>query len=200
MRSLSFFQGNISRPKTRLRLCDVERRACDGGWISCYSELNRGTTFGVYLPRARETALIAPEENREQPVRGGNERILIVDDEAAVRSVIQSIVKRFGYTGIAAANGEEALEILGRDKSAVDLILLDLTMPKLSGRDTFRGIREVAPDLPVIISSGYPVEVSSFQAETGLRTDGFVQKPYEAAALARILREVLDRAGARRTA
>jgi two-component system, cell cycle sensor histidine kinase and response regulator CckA len=163
-----------------------------GGWITCYSELNQGSTFGVYLPRTRTATQHESPEARPVHVKGGRERVLIVDDELAVRSAIQSILKKYGYTGIAAAGGEEAIGILSRDKSAVDLVVLDLTMPKLSGRDTFRGIRELAPDLPVIISSGCPVDASAFEKETGLKNDGFVQKPYEAAALARALREVLD--------
>ena len=166
-----------------------------GGWITCYSELNRGTTFGIYLPRSTGAAEEAPpEEPREAPARGGNERILIVDDEAAVRGVMQSILGRYGYSVLVAGDGEEALELLGQRHEAVDLVLLDLTMPKLSGRDTFKGIRQVAPGIPVIISSGYPIELDQFEKETGLLPEAFVKKPYEAGALARKVREVLDAA------
>jgi len=165
-----------------------------GGWITCYSEINRGTTFGIYLPRVRASSEETHPAVKEAPVRGGTETILIVDDEAAVRGVIQSILRRYGYKSVLAANGEEALQILTTHHDRPDLILLDLTMPKLSGRDTFTGIRRITTDIPVIISSGYPVEVTAFEQEMGYRVHGFIQKPYEAVNLARTIREVLDTA------
>jgi len=164
-----------------------------GGWITCYSEINRGTTFGIYLPRARASSEETHPAVKESPVRGGTETVLIVDDEAAVRGVIQSILRRYGYKSVLAANGEEALQILTTHHDQPDLILLDLTMPKLSGRDTFTGIRRITSNVPVIISSGYPVDVASFEQEMGYKVHGFIQKPYEAVNLARTVREVLDK-------
>lgn len=163
-----------------------------GGWITCYSEINRGTTFGIYLPRARASSEETHATVKELPVRGGSETILIVDDEAAVRGVIQSILRRYGYKSLLAANGEEALQILTTHHDRPDLILLDLTMPKLSGRDTFTGIRRITSDVPVVISSGYPVDVAAFEQEMGYKIHGFIQKPYEAVSIARTVREVLD--------
>ncbi len=163
-----------------------------GGWITCFSEVNRGTTFCIYLPCVHVSA----EETRPAEVplaaRGGSERLLLVDDEPAVLSVMQSILQRYGYTAVLAANGEEALQTLSQELEDIDLVILDLTMPKLSGRETFRKIREMTLDLPVIISSGYPIEMSVFASETGHPAEGFIQKPYEAAVLARQARAVLD--------
>ena len=166
-----------------------------GGWITCYSELNRGTTFSIYLPRAPAVEPPREEKPREAPVKGGVERVLVVDDEPAVRAVMANILKRYGYTALQAAHGEEALHLLGENPGCADLVLLDLTMPKLSGRETLRRIRELNSTLPVIISSGYPIDLASFEAETGIRPEGFVQKPYEAKVLAQTVRTVLDGRG-----
>jgi len=106
--------------------------------------------------------------------------------------VMVSILRKYGYGTLQAAHGEEALHILEKDPECASLVVLDLTMPKLSGRDTLKRIREKLPRMPVIISSGYPVEINAFEAETGIRPEGFVQKPYEAKAFAAIVRDVLD--------
>ncbi len=166
-----------------------------GGWIACYSELNRGTTFSIYLPRAYAVEESPERPQAEAPVKGGKESVLVVDDEPAVRAVMSSILRRYGYAVLLAAHGEEALHLLKEKPDCADLVLLDLTMPKLSGRDTLRMIREIKPKLPVVISSGYPIDLDSFEQETKLRPDGFVQKPYEAKVLAQTVRAVLDGRG-----
>lgn len=164
------------------------------GWITCYSELNRGTTFHIFLPRlvgelAEETQGVRPE-----PVRGGNERVLVVDDEPAVRAVVIAILQRYGYSVMQAAHGEEALHLLEQMGDKPDVVILDMTMPKLSGAETLRRLRQRYPKLPVIISSGYPIDLDSFEREAGVRPDGVVQKPYEIQLFAKTLRDVLDRA------
>ena len=167
-----------------------------GGWITCDSVVGNGTTFHIFLPRCTEeepadlaSAVAAPVG----PVRGGRETILLVDDEMVVRAVAQGLLKKLGYNVITADDGEAALEILARMDGGIHLCLLDLTMPRLSGKDTFAAMRRgPSRGVPVVICSGYMVDLDSFVEETGSRPDAFVQKPYALDDLARCIRDVLD--------
>lgn len=167
------------------------------GWITCYSELNRGTTFHIFLPGLRGAEVEKVEQPAEVSLRGGSERVLVVDDEPAVRAVVTAILQRYGYSVVQAAHGEEALHVLAQSPEKPDVVVLDLTMPKLSGPETLRRIRQLYPALPVIVSSGYPIDLESFSRETGVRPDGIVQKPYEVQVFAKTLRDVLDFAKAK---
>ena len=166
-----------------------------GGWITCDSVVGTGTTFHIFLPRCtdEEPAEIAAPAIPLGPVRGGGETILLVDDEMVVRAVAQGLLKKLGYNVIMADDGEAALEILHRMDGGIHLCLLDLTMPRLSGRDTFTAMRRgPARGVPVVICSGYLVDLDGFAEETGSRPDAFVQKPYALDDLARCIRSVLD--------
>ncbi|MBU1909304.1 MAG: response regulator, partial [Verrucomicrobia bacterium] len=165
-----------------------------GGWITCYSEVNHGTTFCLYLPRQPQPVGAAPLSAAEPVVKGGRERILVVDDEASIREIVQAILHRWGYTVEEAPDGATALRRI--EESPPDLVLLDLTMPEISGIETLRRIRALAPRMPVIISSGYALDPASSELKPEIAPQAFVQKPYEAHALARTVREVLDRAAA----
>ena len=167
-----------------------------GGWITCDSVVGTGTTFHIFLPRCteEEPAETAPAAAAPVgPVRGGGETILLVDDEMVVRAVAQGLLKKLGYNVITADDGEAALEILARMDGGIHLCLLDLTMPRLSGKDTFAAMRRgPSRGVPVVICSGYLVDLDSFVEETGSRPDAFVQKPYALDDLARCIRDVLD--------
>ena len=166
-----------------------------GGWITCDSVVGTGTTFHIFLPRCTEAepAEAALPDVPAGPVRGGGETILLVDDEMVVRAVAQGLLKKLGYTVVTADDGEAALEILHRMDGGIHLCLLDLTMPRLSGKDTFTAMRKgPARGVPVVICSGYLVDLDGFAEETGSRPDAFVQKPYALDDLARCIRSVLD--------
>jgi CheY-like chemotaxis protein len=110
-----------------------------------------------------------------------------------VRAVAQGLLKKLGYNVITADDGEAALEILARMDGGIQLCLLDLTMPRLSGKDTFTAMRRgPSRGVPVVICSGYLVDLDAFAGETGSRPDAFVQKPYALDDLARCIRSVLD--------
>lgn len=166
-----------------------------GGWITCDSIVGTGTTFHIFLPRSTEDEeVVAPVEVAPAgPVRGGGETILLVDDEMVVRAVAQGLLKKLGYNVVTADDGEAALEILHQMDGGIQLCLLDLTMPRLSGKDTFTAMRRgPARNVPVVICSGYLVDLDGFAEETGSRPDAFVQKPYALDDLARTIRSVLD--------
>jgi two-component system cell cycle sensor histidine kinase/response regulator CckA len=163
------------------------------GWIVCESELGRGTRFEIYIPRDESGKRIEEESSAPQTKTvGGDETILLVDDEVVVRGVAAGVLKHHGYKILTASDGIEGLEVIAAHGGKIDLVLLDLTMPRLSGRDTFRRIREEFGDLPVVVCSGYLVDLDEFAVETGARPNGFVQKPYSVKDLAMCVRGALD--------
>ena len=161
------------------------------GWINAESELGKGSTFRVFLPKAdgeleNETKMI-----RKQ-VRGGNETVLVVEDEVAVRELVCSVLAGHGYKVLQAETGVKALEIWERSKKKIDLLLTDLVMPDhLNGRELAEKLRADKPKLKVIFTSGYSADVvgKDFVLQRGLN---YLQKPYDPQKLALIVRDCLD--------
>jgi two-component system cell cycle sensor histidine kinase/response regulator CckA len=160
------------------------------GFINVTSAVGKGTAFTVYLPQTLRT--ISEEKPRgPTKIRGGNETILVVDDEENVRTLAKATLQTYGYRVLLAADGVEALEVFQKNRG-VGAILLDLTMPRMNGRECFERLRKLKPDVRVILSSGFSVHgVSDLLADGAC---GFVQKPYRLEELARIIRETLDKA------
>ena len=162
-----------------------------GGYIWLYSEPGHGSTFRVYLPAViRQThRTIAAAE----PARGGNELILLVEDDDLVRSVARRALEYRGYTIMEAANPDVAIELSGRHEGRIDLLLTDVIMPGMSGRALAERLVPLRPDMKVLYSSGYTDEAI---VRHGVLEEGiaFLQKPYTPEALARKVREVLDSA------
>ena len=163
------------------------------GWIECESEPGRGATFTVFLPRHVTTPSRAVE--REAGRKGtaavaGTETVLFVDDEPALRGLARTALERQGYTVLIAEDGVEALSVFRKRHSQIALVVLDLTMPRLSGRDTFRAMREINPRLRVLFASGYTSEQLSHEEREQIA--GFIVKPYRPSELTRRVRESLD--------
>jgi PAS domain S-box-containing protein len=161
-----------------------------GGWIDVLSEEEVGSTFSIYLPAIEADALPAPPARKLSQLRGGKETLLVVDDDEALREVTVESLRTFGYTTLEAGDGKEALEVFDRHRSEIDLVILDLSLPKLSGREVYQYLRHTDQNLKVLVASGYPPKVRESDGSEWDWT--YVQKPYRVPELARVIREVLD--------
>jgi two-component system cell cycle sensor histidine kinase/response regulator CckA len=161
-----------------------------GGVITVYSEKGSGSTFHVYLP-ASEKAVEAPKEKAEEIV-GGSETILIIDDEEMILEVGRQMLENLGYRVLTADSGAQALDAYRRNRGKIDLVILDMVMPRMSGGRVFEALRQMDPQVLILLSSGYSV---NGQAMEILRRgcQGFIQKPFSIKDLALKLREVLGR-------
>jgi two-component system cell cycle sensor histidine kinase/response regulator CckA len=167
------------------------------GFIWCYSESGQGTTFKIYLPLAGTRTTPVPTERRPVELRGGNETILVVEDEEVVRNLACRGLREQGYTVLEARHGREALEQVERDHPQIDLVISDVVMPELGGRELGRRLAVLRPELPVLYMSGY---TGDDVIQRGLLEPGvpFQQKPFTPEGLARKVREMLDGHAGRR--
>jgi CheY-like chemotaxis protein len=168
------------------------------GHIDVHSELGRGTTMTVYLPAAeqREPADRSPVERRPMGAPRGTETILVIDDEIAVGKTVEKILAPLGYMVIPQADPKIATEFLEVNADDIDLILLDLNMPEISGPEMFRTIQRHCPEKPVLLVSGYdsPENVDQLQEQGAGQ---FLQKPFSIMTLATAIRHTLDGTGDR---
>jgi CheY-like chemotaxis protein len=161
-----------------------------GGFVWVYSELGKGTTFKVYLPKsveAQSSLKSTPSRNRKV----GSETILLVEDDDEVRSVATRILRRNGYRVLEAGNGAEALRVCEEEDEPVDLIVTDIVMPEMNGSELAQKIREKQPDARILFTSGYTEDAVVRQSflHPG---EAFMEKPFTPATLARKARELLD--------
>ena len=160
------------------------------GIIDVMSKPGQGSTFTLYFP-ASEREVIEEKPAISEVLRG-SEAILIVDDQPSILAVSKAILTSLGYTVHETKSGQEAITFLSEMKSNVDLVLLDMTMPGLSGGETFDRIRELNPTVKVILCSGYSLDRQAQQImDKGCQ--GFIQKPFNIALISRKIREVLEK-------
>lgn len=162
------------------------------GALKVYSTPGHGTTFKVLFPATDQTR--PPVAPKAIPaLKRGVESILVVDDEAFVRLGAKSILERYGYTVYTAEHGKEGVDLFRVMGKKISAVILDMTMPVMSGAETFRELKRIDPETPVILSSGYN-EVEAVQRFTGKGLAAFIQKPYSAASLVESVRRVLEEA------
>jgi CheY-like chemotaxis protein len=160
-----------------------------GGYIDVNSERGKGTTFMVYLQATREaieeSTITAPH------VVKGSETILLVDDEKIIRNVGRELLQQMGYTVLLAGGGTEAVEIYRKNRDTIDLVILDMIMPDMNGGEVYDRLKEIAPGIKVLLSSGYSIDGQATEIlERGC--DGFIQKPFTIKQLSQKIREILD--------
>jgi CheY-like chemotaxis protein len=163
----------------------------NAGHIGVHSELGSGTTFKIYFPQV-QSALEPPRvHNKPTEVAGGNETVLLVEDETVVRELAVATLREKGYTVVEAVNGEEGLCQARQHDGKIDLVLTDVVMPVMSGKEMADALSASHPDTKVLFTSGYTEDALGHHGVLlpGIR---FLPKPYMTATLARKVREVLD--------
>jgi len=164
-----------------------------GGYITCDSKPMRGTEFTIYLPtiprgvKKKEPSELETDKERLK----GFETILVVEDNAGVRSVCQRILKKFGYNVHTAANGEDALDLYRRQTNEIDLVLLDINMPGMGGKRCLEELLKINSKAKVIITTGYPIK-KQLKEKIAASTKAFIDKPYESDTLLKTTRRILD--------
>ncbi len=162
-----------------------------GGNIWTYSEPGQGTTFKIYLPRVEKTARVYKPKAKPSMVPGGTETILLVEDEEAVRTMVSKVLKNKGYTVLEAAHSKEAFEICEQNEGPIHLMVTDVILPQMSGRELAERLAPLLPEMKVLYMSGYP---DNTIVQHGVLESGtaFLQKPFTLNALELKVREVLD--------
>jgi CheY-like chemotaxis protein len=163
-----------------------------GGFIECESVPGEGTTFRLYFPVAEGEAASGRTRVASEPSPSGSETILLVEDEAPVRTVAARILRASGYTVLEARDGGEALNVWATAGEGVDLVITDMVMPNMGGRELASRIRSRRPDAPLLFLSGY-TEDAAQQRSFLAPGDLFLDKPFSEATLATKVREALDR-------
>jgi signal transduction histidine kinase/FixJ family two-component response regulator len=161
------------------------------GFITVCSEPGQGTTFRIYLPLTSEAARQEAETEQGQPVVGGTETILLAEDDDLVRALMESVLTEAGYRVIAAADGEEAVRKFGESAGSIQLLIFDLIMPRMNGKEASDKIRKIQPGIKTIFASGYAPDI----AEQKAALDGgnyLINKPVSPHELLKKLRNVLD--------
>ncbi len=166
----------------------------NGGFIWVYTELGQGSTFKVYLPRTKGSVDPESEDQLFAEAFGGSETILIVEDDDSVRKLARNSLKKNGYRVLEAENGENALRVSEAHDGSIDLILTDVVMPKMSGKELAGMVKKIHPRVKVIFMSGY---TSNAIVDHGILTRGveFIEKPFTPKNLASKVRAVLDKNG-----
>jgi PAS domain S-box-containing protein len=162
-----------------------------GGYITCYSEPEMGTTFKIYLPVIEEVGPGSEQVSEQETPLVGTETILLVDDEKPIRELGEKLLSRSGYQVLTAGSGNEALELYKTQGKEISLVILDLIMPGIGGKRCLEELLNLDPKVRVLVASGYSAD--------GLRDDvlrcgatGFVSKPYNMRQLLRVVRETLE--------
>ncbi|MBW2645137.1 MAG: PAS domain S-box protein, partial [Deltaproteobacteria bacterium] len=163
-----------------------------GGMINVYSEEGHGTTFNIYLPALEATVTVQEASPGNKEMKKGNETILLVDDEQVMLDVGEEMLRALGYEVFVAAGGNEAIACYEANKDKIDIVVLDMIMPGMGGREAYDVLKRINPDVKAIISSGYNINGEATKVMRQGAND-FIQKPFTMKELSHKIREVLDK-------
>lgn len=161
-----------------------------GGIIVASSKVGSGTAFDIYLPASEQT-VTQEQAPSSEPLLKGTETVLLVDDEAKILDICERFLKTIGYSVLTARTGWEALQAYEKNKASIGIVVLDMIMPGMSGREIFDALKGMEPSLKILVSTGYSVEgdVADLMRR-GCK--GYIQKPFSIKILARVIRRLLD--------
>ncbi len=159
------------------------------GFIEVTSRQGEGSTFNLYLPASTDT--VAGKEPLSARILRGRETVLLIDDEEMIIRAGEEMLRALGYQVLPARGGEEGLEIYRRRGREIDLVILDMIMPKMNGRETFNHLKNIEPGLRVLIASGGCTD-EEMQELFSKGCNGFIQKPFDLCAFSQKLRDILD--------
>jgi CheY-like chemotaxis protein len=162
-----------------------------GGHISCYSEVDKGTIFKIYLPRVDDPVDTVSSSPELAVFSTGKETILVVEDDMTVREMIEDILIQSGYSVLVASSGSETLSIWDKKADEIDLLITDVVMPGMSGSELAKKLTTDKPQLKVLYMSGYTLNVISQYDMEGEGID-FIQKPFNATDLTVKIREIME--------
>ena len=161
------------------------------GYVYLHSELGSGTTFYIYLPSVAESAEGTVPARSQENEKGGSETILLVEDEASVRELVRETLALRGYRVLQAENGEDGLRVAENLKEHIDLLITDVVMPGIGGRELAKKLLLARPGIGVLYLSGYTEDAVVHQGALSPGT-AFLQKPFTLLALAKKVRDVLN--------
>ena len=159
------------------------------GHITVYSEEGKGTTFHVYLPLIKKASADLPERT-DEPLPTGSEHVLVIDDESPIVKMQQQNLEHLGYTVTSRTSSLEALEAFRASPDTYDLVITDMTMPRMTGDILTREIKAIRPLVPVILCTGFSEKIKGHGEN--LDIDGFLMKPLDKVKLAKTIRNLLD--------
>jgi CheY-like chemotaxis protein len=163
------------------------------GFVHLYSEMGKGTTFKLYFPASANEVAVQDHallNDKDSLPRGMGETVLVVDDERAIRDIMERTLTRFGYQVLVAANGAEAVALYAQQQHRIDVVLTDMAMPIMDGPATAVALRSINPNVKIIGSSGLAANGLVAKA-AGAGVQSFIPKPYSAEAVLQMLRQVL---------
>lgn len=159
-----------------------------GGYIDVESKVKQGTTFEIYLPATTKRVSKAKKGFEKLIKQTGT--VLLVDDEAVVRKICMSILEKIGYRVLSAKDGQEAIELYRNNKDEIDIVLLDMIMPNMSGGEVYDHLKEINPEVKALLLSGYSIDGEATEI-LNQGCDGFIQKPFDIKKLSAEIRKIL---------
>ncbi|MGC2063379.1 MAG: response regulator, partial [Thermodesulfovibrionales bacterium] len=162
------------------------------GYINAYSEPGKGTSFRIYLPAIKSEEEVIVNTAIEPLASRGNETILVAEDDSAIRILFSMVLQTYGYKVILAEDGEDAINKFMDNKDKIQLVMLDMIMPKKSGKEAYEIIKKIRPDMKTLFSSGYTAD--RIDKDTMFKEGfDFIMKPVSPKDLLKKIREVLDK-------
>jgi CheY-like chemotaxis protein len=161
------------------------------GYVDVTSQKGSGTTFTVFLPAVKAATAAKPEDQSPATAHTGHGRILIVDDEIMILETNEQLLRRLGYDVLMSSSGEKALTILQNHINTIDLVIIDMIMPGMSGKELFDRIKALYPDLKTLLCSGYSLNLNA-QEIMSQGCNGFIQKPFNFNQLSRTIKNILQ--------